>query len=1119
MPTGLSTPCDLEHNAAIETELNTSILHSFYNNLDAKKDKLAISSQTSSVTYAEMCGLIQSYCVHFYNSGIQKGSIVGVYMQRSIESLASQLALYQLGAIYLPIDSNTPQMRTELIFTTVDISHILSVSTLPYPYKHHQQQIFVDTINSKKGPLYPITYNPELYIMLTSGTTGTPKPILCSHNGLYNRIKWYLQQYPYQQHETIAHKTRLSFIDSITEVLPALIAGAHVRILNDDDMLDPSTIVDHIKAHNITRITLVPLLLKKLITADKHHSLANLRQLVSSGELLPPTLIKKFLDKYPNVELLNLYGSSEVSGDVTFQSLTSTTNPALYDKIGKPITQVNIILLDENNTPAVIGEPGELCVAGRALACRYLNPSVNEQDFLDHPINGQMTRIYKTGDICTQDRDDNLEYLGRTDSQIKANGIRFNLLEIEAVLKEHPEIDDCVVVGNPINDKNRIIAYYTTCLPQLTDNTHKQSEEALQNSLKTITQEQISEFQKSKNPHKFITDMNQKNGKKHQVFLDWVRKQAFQQITEFTTLLSPLSLSISKSPTPCQVHVTGAEHKKLASNIAKFMKLDNISFVDTPPLNIMQGDATDKQVSKQVDKQLIIINHVVEHFSSAAQLEHFIHTLASPLTDSVIYFSHLANYDHLKHWAEQYLFHHHSTQQAKAEHSFKQLVTSEHLWLSPSYFHKLAQKYKQIVNIEVLPTKQNNPEFIDIVIHINQPISKPSHKENTAPLSTTACNLTLSTKNLYQHLSNNLPNHMLPMYCIPVSTLKQNENGKKDRNYYKTLKHIGTFTQIAPCQDQITYKLNKIWSSLFDLEHIPPELSLTHLGANSIDVVAMINSVNTQFSTNINLAWLQHNNTLTKQAQALRQQSPSQLNYQPIVSFNEAATDPLIMFHPALIGAEAYSNMANLLNKSHSFYAVDSYNLYHTPYTNLADLAGYYADEIAKQFKQTTLYLGGWSMGAILAYEVARLLKHHKKTVKAIFMIDPGSPSLDSQTDTKKMLENEIQFINNLPDYLKSTIENLPSTIAKKMVTNMTLEVKMLAEYQCQPHSVPLYIYHAAKATDDKFLSHTTDIKRVWEPYSEEITTINFAANHFTIMEHQNTKLICQHIETIIQPD
>jgi amino acid adenylation domain-containing protein len=282
------------------------------------------------------------------------------------------------------------------------------------------------------------------YVIYTSGSTGQPKGVLAEHRGLVNRLAWMWRELPFGEGEVPCHKTRVGFVDSLAEVLGPLLAGVPAVVLPDDVAGEPALLVDELERHRVTRLVLVPSLLRALLdeVPDLDRRLPHLRLWVSSGEALPAALARQFRERLPGARLLNLYGSSEVAADATWHEATADAATATVP-IGRPVANMWAYVLGGGLEPVPVGVVGELWVGGVGVARGYLGrPELTGERFVADPFRpGE--RLYRTGDLARRLEDGTLEFVGRVDEQVKVRGFRVELGEVEAALAAHPGVRAC----------------------------------------------------------------------------------------------------------------------------------------------------------------------------------------------------------------------------------------------------------------------------------------------------------------------------------------------------------------------------------------------------------------------------------------------------------------------------------------------------------------------------------------------------------------------------------------------------------------------------------------------------------------------------------------------------
>lgn len=409
-----------------------------------------------ATSYRALDAMATALAHRLRHAGVGPGDIVGVCLDRSPRVVAAMLAALRLGAAWLALDPGHPAERLGLILSDADPRVVLTTRShagkLGAARLHLIDDLGPDEIAAEIAAAAPravVQADPAgmAYLIYTSGSTGRPKGVMGTHRATVNRLAWMARAFPFAPGEVLCHKTALSFVDSVAEIFGPLLAGVPAVILEDHRLRDPFELLSTIGRHRVTRLVLVPSLLRMMVEAavDLRSVAPDLRLVVSSGERLPAPLARAFLDLAPGVRLVNLYGSSEVAADVTWAVVTGREDEI---PIGAPIDNARLYVLGPDGRLLPDGETGELFVGGEALAAGYLNlPELTAERFHPDPFAGDAAaRMFATGDLARWLPDGQLAFEGRRDHQIKRRGHRIELGEIEAQLAAMPLVEAAAAV-------------------------------------------------------------------------------------------------------------------------------------------------------------------------------------------------------------------------------------------------------------------------------------------------------------------------------------------------------------------------------------------------------------------------------------------------------------------------------------------------------------------------------------------------------------------------------------------------------------------------------------------------------------------------------------------------
>jgi amino acid adenylation domain-containing protein len=440
-------------------------------------DAVALTCGWTRLSYADIETGANRLARHLRAQKIGDGAVVALALPRSPELVVAMIAVMKAGAAFLPLDPFYPPQRiafmladsraARLIGTRDSLAALaLAEADLPPCLLLDDPALLQRLEGESADPIGDDMQGgrpaPEslAYVIYTSGSTGTPKGVGNTHAGLVNRLAWQWRTLPYCDSdagdvEVACAKTSPNFVDSVTEILGPLLQGVRLAIATAAQGSDPVQLAGLLAAERVTRLILVPSLLRVLL--DMPESLASLRVCVCSGEALPADLAERFQKTLPRAQLWNFYGASEASGDSVAARLGRVGG---HVAIGRPIWNTGAFVLDASLEPVPVGVAGELYIAGAGLARGYLGrPALTAARFVACPFGTAGSRMYRTGDLARWRPDGTLECLGRADSQIKLRGVRIEPAEIEAALRGCPGVAAACVQPHEVAGETRLAAY------------------------------------------------------------------------------------------------------------------------------------------------------------------------------------------------------------------------------------------------------------------------------------------------------------------------------------------------------------------------------------------------------------------------------------------------------------------------------------------------------------------------------------------------------------------------------------------------------------------------------------------------------------------------------------
>ncbi|MFD4430584.1 amino acid adenylation domain-containing protein, partial [Nocardia sp. NPDC058497] len=419
-------------------------------------DAVALVFENESLSYRELQERANRIARSLIGSGVGPGDHVALAIRRSTELVVAMYAVLQTGAAYVPLDPDQPADRIGHIIETAQPRlvltsrrdafeaegvTVLAVENIELPADFSAAPI-TDAERTR-----PLRASNTAYVIFTSGSTGRPKGVAVDHAAIVNRLLWMQHEYPIDAADAVLQKTPATFDVSVWEFFWPLQTGARLVVAKPDGHRDPVYLAQIITERGITTAHFVPSMLSVFVStlgSNGNGDAVRLRQVFASGEALPAPTAQR-LRELTGARLHNLYGPTEAAVDVTYHEVVDADVESV--PIGRPVWNTRVFVLDSRLHPVAPGVAGELYLAGDQLAVGYLNRSDLTADrFVANPYGAAGSRMYRTGDLVTWTRDGELNYLGRTDFQVKLRGLRIELGEIEATLLAQPGVAQSVVV-------------------------------------------------------------------------------------------------------------------------------------------------------------------------------------------------------------------------------------------------------------------------------------------------------------------------------------------------------------------------------------------------------------------------------------------------------------------------------------------------------------------------------------------------------------------------------------------------------------------------------------------------------------------------------------------------
>ena len=460
------------------TELNSTeedydgsvLVHQHIERQAAKTpERIAVKQGDKTLSYRQLNEQANALAHHLIDLGVCTNMMVGICLEKSVETAIATLAVLKAGGAYLPLDSEYPVERLNYMLQDAEASILITTGTLVNLFATMNCEVVdlnqYQATKQIQNPNLPVAPNHLIYSIYTSGSTGKPKGTLVYHKGFLNLMQWYLEAFDFDENNNFLLISSTSFDLTQKNIFAPLMRGGSL-CLPESKYYDPELLSAEIARDRITNINCTPsafYLLTDGADENRYKQLAPLEYVFLGGEPIHPDRIAHWeLNEHNKAKVVNSYGPTECS-DVVAYHVIDDINKA-FVPVGKGICNTELYVLDQNHNLLPFGMEGELYIGGAGVGAGYKGkPELTAQKFIDNPFGDG--KIYGTGDLVKWLDDGNgggdIGFVGRIDHQVKIRGYRIELGEIDQQLGKHPNINESLVVALEANGTKYLCGYYT----------------------------------------------------------------------------------------------------------------------------------------------------------------------------------------------------------------------------------------------------------------------------------------------------------------------------------------------------------------------------------------------------------------------------------------------------------------------------------------------------------------------------------------------------------------------------------------------------------------------------------------------------------------------------------
>jgi len=434
----------------------------------ANPGTMAVSAGSETLSYAELDRRANRLANYLRSAGVERNTVVGIYLERSSAMVIAALAILKAGGAYLPLDPVQPAARIAFMLRDSGASLVVSTTRLAEKLTTGSWQIVDLDRDEQKISAQPASQPANAamssdlaYIIYTSGSTGEPKGVELLHSGLSNLVAWHQRAFQVTSADRASALASLGFDAAVWEMWPYLACGASVHLAEERVRGDGKLLRDWLVSQRITISFAATAMAENLMQLEWPQT-TTMRLLLTGADTL-----KKYPSSRLPFALVNNYGPTEATVVSTSGVVTADNSASHSPSIGRPIDGVQIYVLNDRRQPVPEGTAGEIYIGGAGLARGYRNrPELTAERFVANPFSAEAgARLYRTGDLARLLPNGEIAFLGRVDEQVKIRGFRVEPSEIATVLAHHSAVRNCVVIAREQNLGEKELVAYVVAAP------------------------------------------------------------------------------------------------------------------------------------------------------------------------------------------------------------------------------------------------------------------------------------------------------------------------------------------------------------------------------------------------------------------------------------------------------------------------------------------------------------------------------------------------------------------------------------------------------------------------------------------------------------------------------